>query len=169
MRATSDELETIPRDVLEQSHIVMENSGWHVGIPLTSHAMYWWGAFTKWCVAADSGMFLDYAERGALIVFRSRSTSFRWALHSVTGEFRNADNKRASWSGFLMRNPDIAAGLLSALAQINRPAPVPLKPLVQGLLFITELLRREAHGLPIVAMHLEEMEGAAMRALDYAP
>lgn len=112
MQTAGAQAEPIPEDVRAESRIVIESERWTVGMPLTPNAMFWWGAFTHWCVAADSALFADYVERGPLVIFRSRQTSFRWALHPVTGEFRNVNNRRASWSGFVMRNPDIAAGLL---------------------------------------------------------
>lgn len=160
--------ERIPDDVRVESRIDMETGGWVVGMPLTPHAMYWWGAFTEWCAAADPGLFADYIERGPLIIFRSRQTSFRWALHSVTGEFRNSRNRRASWSGFVMRNPDIAANLLTALPNLAPNAPPPIPPLLHGLSALADLVRHHSRNNPIVVMHLEEVEGAVMRALDYA-
>jgi hypothetical protein len=159
----------IPDDIRSCSRVIIETNAWLVGIPLNPLAMYWWGAFTEWCVAADAGVFADYADLGCLIVFRSRTTRFRWALHSATGEFRNSNNRRASWSGFLMRNPDVAAGLMKALAKLDPSDPLPLRPLVLGLSYLIELVRQRARGDPIATMHLEEMEGAAMRALDYVP
>lgn len=157
----------VPSDIREQSRIVLQSREWLVGIPLTPNAMFWWGAFTEWCVAVDRGLFNDYNERGPLIVFRSRITNSRWALHSATGEFRNSRNRLASWSGFLMRHPDIAASLLSVLPNIRPFEAPPMEPLVLGLSALVELVRLHAQDNPIVVMHLEEMEGAAMRALDY--
>lgn len=157
----------LPDDIREQSRIILHSRNWLVGIPQTPNAMFWWGAFTEWCVAADQGLFNDYNERGPLIVFRSRDTSFRWALHPTTKEFRNAGNRRVSWSGFLMRNPEVAASLLLALPNIRLREMPPMQPLVLGLSALVELVRHSAHDNPIAAMHLEEMEGAAMRALDY--
>lgn len=159
----------IPPDVREGSRVLLETANWVVGIPDTMRAMYWWGAFTEWCVSSDEDMFEYFSEKGPLIVFRSRHDSFRWALHSCGGEFRNANNRRASWSGFLMRNPDIAVGLLIALAQFEPSDPPRLKPLVQGLAALAESVRLYSRSESIVAMHLEEMEGAAMRVLDYTP
>lgn len=158
----------IPPDVREGSRVLLETTNWVVGIPAAMHAMHWWGAFTEWCVALDHGMFNSYLAEGALIVFRSRKTSSRWALHTSTGEFRNDRNRRASWSGFLMRHPEIAGGLLHELARLNPPDPIPIKPLVEGLSALAELVRHHAYDKPMVAMHVGEMEGAAMRALDYA-
>jgi hypothetical protein len=81
--------------------------------------MYWWGSFTNWCTASESSFFYDYTAKGPLIVFRSRTTSFRWLLHPATGEFRDYRNKRASWSGFLMRNTDVAGEMMQALATLR--------------------------------------------------
>jgi hypothetical protein len=109
-------LENIPPDVRPLSRVIVETDHWHVGMPLSPHAMYWWGSFTDWCTTSESTFFHDYVAKGPLIVFRSRTTSFRWLLHPATGEFRDYRNKRASWNGFLMRNRDIAGGLMLALA-----------------------------------------------------
>ena len=109
--------ETIPGDIRPLSRVILESDYWHVGVPLSPHAMYWWGNFTDWCTASESSFFYDYAAKGPLIVFRSRPTSFRWLLHPATGEFRDYRNRRASWRGFLMRNGDVAGGLMLALAR----------------------------------------------------
>lgn len=108
-------LENIPRDIRPVSRMIVESESWHVGVPLSPYAMYWWGSFTNWCTASDSSLFYDYAAKGPLIVFRSRVTSFRWLLHPSTREFRDYRNKRASWRGFLMRNSDVAGEVLLAL------------------------------------------------------
>lgn len=168
MQNRCHEPEPIPVDVRAESRVVMESWRWAVGIPQTAQAMFWWGAFTEWCVASDHGIFADYAERGPLIIFRSRQTSFRWALHPTTGEFRNANNRQSSWSGFITRNPDIAAGLLMALPALAPVEPPPIKTTLQGLAALAELMRHHARDNPIVVMHLEEVKGAVMRALDYA-
>ena len=68
-----------------------------------------------------------------------------------------------------MRNPDVVAGLMKALAKLDPSDPLPLRPLVLGLSYLIELVRQRAREDPIATMHLEEMEGAAMRALDYVP
>jgi hypothetical protein len=122
---TSPSPEPIPDDVRAGSRVILESDFWAVGLPLTYRAMHWWGAFSDWCVAADHGLFVDYIERGPLIVFLSHQTDARWALHPTTGEFRNAKNRRVSWAGFIMRHPDIAAGLLAALPNPASPAPPP--------------------------------------------
>lgn len=109
-------LENIPPDVRPLSRVIVETDRWHVGVPHSPHAMYWWGSFTDWCTASDSAIFHDYVAKGPLIVFRSRITSFRWLLHPATAEFRDYRNKRASWNGFLMRNRDVANDLMLALA-----------------------------------------------------
>jgi len=108
-------IEPIPEDVRAHSRVVVETPRWLIGVPLSPYAMYWWGNFTDWCTASDSAFFHDYTAKGPLIVFRSRATSFRWMLHPTTGEFRDYRNKRVSWSGFLMRNGDIAGEMLLAL------------------------------------------------------
>lgn len=109
-------LEDIPVDVRPHSRVIVESNAWHIGVPLSPHAMYWWGSFTDWCTASESGFFYDYVAKGPLIVFRSRVSSFRWMLHPATGEFRDHRNKRASWVGFLTRNNGVAGELLVALA-----------------------------------------------------
>ena len=109
-------LESIPADVRACSHVLVETDEWFIGSPKAPLAMYWWGAFTEWCTATDAGIFNDYAQRGPLIVFRSRTTSFRWMLQPSTGEFRDCRNRRASWRGFLMRHQAVAHDLLAALA-----------------------------------------------------
>ncbi|WP_198157207.1 hypothetical protein [Erythrobacter dokdonensis] len=119
------ELVTIPDEVRTESRIPMENERWLVGLPLSPRSMFWWGAFTDWCVAADHGLFADYIERGPLIIFLERQSDARWALHPKTCEFRNAKNRRASWAGFIMRHPEIAAGLLAVLPNLVQPAPPP--------------------------------------------
>jgi hypothetical protein len=108
-------LENIPRDVRAVSKVIVESDRWHIGMPLAPLAMYWWGCFTDWCTASDSSIFHDYVVQGPLIVFRARTSSFRWMLHPATGEFRDHRNKRVSWAGFLMRNPDVAGDLMLAL------------------------------------------------------
>jgi hypothetical protein len=110
-------VERIPDDVRPHSRVIVENGSWLIGVPLSPHAMYWWGSFTDWCTASDSTFFHDYIAKGPLIVFRSRLTSFRWLLHPATGEFRDYRNKRASWNGFLMRNRDVAAEMMLAVAR----------------------------------------------------
>ena len=112
-------LEIIPRDIRPISQVIVESDGWHIGVPLSPHAMHWWGSFTDWCTAFDSSFFHDYSSKGPLIVFRSRVTSFRWLLHPATGEFRDCNNKRVSWRGFLMRNPDVAGDVMLALAAVR--------------------------------------------------
>lgn len=109
-------LEPVPADVKPDSRVLVETPTWLIGVPLSPRAMYWWGSFTGWCTANDSGFFYDYVSKGPLVVFRSRVTSFRWLLHPRTGEFRDCRNKRVSWNGFLMRNADVAGELMSALA-----------------------------------------------------
>lgn len=112
-------LEVIPKDVRPLSQVIVESDRWHVGVPLSPHAMYWWGSFTDWCTASNSTLFHDYFAKGPLVVFRSRQTSFRWMLHPATAEFRDYRNKRASWRGFLMRHNDVASDLLLALAKMH--------------------------------------------------
>jgi hypothetical protein len=109
-------LEVIPKDVRPVSRVIVESDRWYVGVPLSPHAMYWWGSFTSWCTASESAFFHDYVAKGPLVVFRSRVTSFRWLLHPATGEFRDYRNKRVSWNGFLMRNGDVAGEMMLALA-----------------------------------------------------
>lgn len=109
-------VEDIPEDVRPHSRVIVQTDRWLVGIPLSPRAMYWWGSFTKWCTASDGALFYDYVAKGNLVVFRSRVTTFRWLLHPATGEFRDYRNKRASWNGFLMRNPEIAAEMMLAMA-----------------------------------------------------
>lgn len=111
-------VEDIPEDVRPHSRVIIESDRWLVGIPLSALAMYWWGSFTDWCTASDGAMFNDYLAEGHLIVFRSRVTTFRWLLHPATGEFRDYRNKRASWNGFLMRNPEIAGEMMLAMASV---------------------------------------------------
>lgn len=110
-------LDPVPADVRACSRIISKTDQWLIGSPLEPLAMFWWGAFTEWCTASDAGIFHDYAARGALVVFRSRTTSFRWMLQPATGEFRDCRNRRASWRGFLMRHPAIAENLLIAVAE----------------------------------------------------
>lgn len=160
--------EPIPNDVRAESRIVIETKRWVAGVPRTMRAMSWWGAFTDWCVATDANLFTDYADHGPLVIFRSRETSFRWALHPTTGEFRNVRNKRASWSGFLMRNPDVAAGLLKALIELEPTRKVPIRPALEGLASLADFVRCHSAVDPIVVMHLEEVEGAIQRALVYS-
>lgn len=112
-------LENIPKDIRFLSRVIVESDRWHVGVPLSPRAMYWWGSFTDWCTAFDSSFFHAYMAKGPMIVFRSRVTSFRWLLHPVTGEFRDCNNKRVSWRGFLMRNADIAGDVMLALAAVR--------------------------------------------------
>lgn len=112
-------LENIPRDVRRFTQVIVESERWHVGVPLSPHAMYWWGSFTDWCTAIDSSFFNDYVAKGPLIVFRSRITSFRWLLHPATGEFRDFRNRNVSWRGFLMRNIDVAGDMMLALAAVR--------------------------------------------------
>lgn len=111
-------LEPIPDDVRYRSRVLIEAESRLVGIPLDMYAMWGSGAFADWCVADDRGMFKDYYEQGAMIVFRSRQTSLKWLLHPVTGQFCDTRNRPSSWRGFLMRNPEIAGGILSVLEDI---------------------------------------------------
>jgi len=108
----------IPEDILAQSRVILQSDEWLVGIPLTPAAMYWWGAWTEWCTAWDASFFHSYNESGPLIVFRSRSTSFKWMLHVPRGEFRNCDNRVVSWRGFLMRDAKLSAQLLTGIAAL---------------------------------------------------
>lgn len=110
-------LEPVPRDVLPHSRVLIETDRWLVGIPLTPHAMYWWGAWSEWCVARERCYFDDYVAKGPLIVIRCRHSSFRWLLHAATEEFRGVRNKRASWRGFLMRNPELSGAIMLRLAE----------------------------------------------------
>lgn len=111
-------LMTIPDDVRPHTAVIAETDEWLIGAPLSPYAMFWWGAFTDWCTALDAGMFNDYTAKGVLIVFKDRTTSYRWMLQPSTGEFRDRDNKRASWRGFLMRHPELAGALLERLASL---------------------------------------------------
>lgn len=112
-------LDSVPVDIRPQSRMLLETEAWLVGVPLTRWAMMWWGGFTEWCTARSDGAFEQYHRQGDLIVFRSRVSWHRWMLHPATAEFRDRDNKRRSWRGFLMKNGDIAAGLMMALAQVK--------------------------------------------------
>jgi hypothetical protein len=112
-------LEDIPKEVRAESRVIVESDHWHVGVPLSPLAMYWWGSFTDWCTAWDSSFFHDYMAKGSMIVFRSRVTTFRWLLHPATGEFRDCCNKRVSWRGFIMRNSDVAGEMMLALAAVR--------------------------------------------------
>lgn len=112
-------LDNIPNDIRPFSRVIVESDLWHVGVPLSPHAMYWWGSFTDWCTASESSLFYDYVAEGPLIVFRSRVTSFRWLLHPRTGEFRDHRNRLVSWRGFLMRNADVAGDVMLALATVR--------------------------------------------------
>lgn len=109
----------VPDDVLPYSRVLVQSDDWLVGIPLSPHAMFWWGAFTEWCTAHDSALFNEYNQRGALIVFRSMTSAFKWMLHAATGEFRNCDNRVVSWRGFLMRHPELTAQLMESLGGIT--------------------------------------------------
>lgn len=111
-------LEPVPEDVRPHSKLLWETDQWLVGVPLSIYAMCWWGSFTDWCVAREPSYFESYTQCGPVVVFRSRITSFRWALHASTSEFRDFQNKRVSWRGFLMRHPEVADDMMSAVGNL---------------------------------------------------
>lgn len=113
--------EAIPVDVLRQSRMLAQSQVWLIGVPQTADAMFWWGAFTSWCTAYDTQIFEAYSQRGDLIVFRDLVCGGRWMLHSENGEFRDRDNRLASWRGFLMRNPDLSGLFLANLKSVTEP------------------------------------------------
>ena len=107
-------LAPVPVDIRPESLVLLETDEWLVGVPLTPWAAAWWGSFTQWCTAIDDGAFWSSHRQGPLIVFRHRVSSYRWQLHPVTGEFRDCRNRRASWRGFVGREPVLVAALASA-------------------------------------------------------
>ena len=96
---------SLPHAIRQRSIVLLESRAWLIGAPMTPWAAAWWGTFTNWCTATDDGAFNAYRERGPLIVFHYRVGACRWQLHAATGEFRNIDNKMASWRGFLGKYP----------------------------------------------------------------
>lgn len=162
-------LDSIPSDVRSHSRVLMETKAWLVGVPLNMHAMGWWGAFSEWCVALERVHFDHYMGEGPLVIFRSRTTHLRWALHPTTGEFRDIRNRRASWRGFVMRNPDIVGALMRTLATVDRPDPSTVRTLLAGLAAATELAKLVSSDLPNARLKLNEVEGTILDALDWLP
>jgi hypothetical protein len=110
-------LEPVPPDVAPHSIVLWNTPDWLVGVPLTWWASAWWGSFTEWCTAWDEAAFEVYARQGPLLVFRQRRTSWRWQLHTATGEFRDRANRRASWRAFLTRHPEVVGACWAAAAR----------------------------------------------------
>jgi hypothetical protein len=116
---TIDQAE-LPPGLELNSVILVNDSEWQVGVPLTPWASSWWGRQTDWCTRHDLASFESYVQTGVLIVFRRTgqnvSENQSWQLHPATGEFRDQLNRRASWRGFLQRHPELAGKLMVAFA-----------------------------------------------------
>lgn len=110
-------LRRVPDVIAQQSIMLHSCRSWLVGVPMTPEAAGWWGFFTDWCTARDVSAFSIYHRQGPLIVFQHRSASWRWQLHPATGEFRDMQNRGASWKGFLGRHPEVAAALAKAFVR----------------------------------------------------
>lgn len=113
----------VPRDVRPASIVLLESRFWLVGVPLTPAAAAWWGSWTDWCTAIDDSAFHIYHRQGPLIVFRQRVASWRWQLHPATGEFRDLQNRKASWQGFLGRYPELCGALVAGVGGFGGSAP----------------------------------------------
>lgn len=87
---------------------------------MTLWAAAWWGRYTDWCTARDMSAFEVYNRQGPLLVFRHRAGVGFWQLHPVTGEFRDALNRQASWRGFLSRYPSVCGALFGMAAGVER-------------------------------------------------
>lgn len=107
----------VPANVRSQTLMLLEAADWQVGVPLTFWASAWWGMGTEWCTATDAPSFDIYHRRGPLIVFRACASGERWQLHPSTGEFRDAQNRKKSWRGFVGRNPDVLQALAGAFVR----------------------------------------------------
>lgn len=110
----------IPPGLESTSIILVDDADWQVGVPLTIWSSVWWGRQTDWCTRQDLASFEYYLRQGHLIVFRKTGPNFgqsqSWQLHPATGEFRDKNNRRASWRGFLQRHPELAGKLMAAFA-----------------------------------------------------
>lgn len=106
----------MPADVRDQSLLLLDKGDWLIGVPFTPFAAWWWGRQTNWCTAEEPGLFLEYHAKGPLVIFCLRSQDLCWQLHPATGEFRNADNRTASWRGFLSRHPAVVEAIVNLLA-----------------------------------------------------
>jgi hypothetical protein len=113
----------IPHWVRDTSLILVEDASWWVALPRTADSARWWGTDTNWCTAEDFSAFEVYERQGPLIIFRKSPliglSTKAWQLHAVTGEFRDNQNRRASWKGFLSRHPEMAGKLINGIASLQ--------------------------------------------------
>lgn len=111
----------IPPGLELSSIVLVDDSDWQIGVPLTIWSSAWWGRQAEWCTRHDPASFEQYIRQGQLIVFRKAGPilgeSQSWQLHPATGEFRDQNNRRTSWRGFLQRHPELAGRLMAAFAQ----------------------------------------------------
>lgn len=111
----------IPPGLELKSAILVDDDDWQVGVPWTLCASAWWSRQTEWCTRHDISAFEHYDRLGQLIVIRKLGHGLAvdqcWQLHPGTGEFRDRNNRRASWRGFLQRHPDLAGKLMAAFAK----------------------------------------------------
>lgn len=101
------------------TYVLVESDDWEVAIPCTRLAAREWGQGTDWCTGYDEAAFAQYMRDGALMIFRQVRTGRLWQLHPASGEFRDARNRRASWRGFVQREPKLLAMLMAALAALD--------------------------------------------------
>ncbi|WP_416908731.1 MAG: hypothetical protein ACMVO5_03720 [Polymorphobacter sp.] len=103
----------IPETVRRESLVLLDSDEWLIGAPLTFWASMCWGRGTDWCTACDLTAFEIYHRQGPLLVFRQRYEGGCWQLHPATREFRNGQNRLASWRGFLGHYPVICGALFA--------------------------------------------------------
>lgn len=110
----------IPPGLERTSRILIDDDGWQVGVPFSIQASDWWARQTAWCTRNDVSAFEHYDRQCGLIVFRKlgegSDADLCWQLHAASGEFRDGNNRRVSWRGFLQRHPALAGKLLQAIA-----------------------------------------------------
>jgi len=101
-------------DVRDKSkvRILLDNSQYFVGVPLTLSASQSLGNNTRWCTAARSENnthFATYSEQGPLyIVFLKKKGEFvKYEFHFPSGQYMNSDNRSIDVFDFFSMHPQV--------------------------------------------------------------
>lgn len=101
-------------DVRDKSkvRILLDNSQYFVGVPLTLSASQSLGNNTRWCTAARSENnthFATYSEQGPLyIVFlKKKGELVKYEFHFPSGQYMNSDNRSIDVFDFFSMHPQV--------------------------------------------------------------
>ena len=113
-------------DVRDKSkvRILLDNSQYFVGVPLTLSASQSLGNNTRWCTAARSENnthFATYSEQGPLyIVFlKKKGELVKYEFHFPSGQYMNSDNRSIDVFDFFSMYPQVGQVIIDDYEKTN--------------------------------------------------